>query len=433
VGTATYPAGSYVIKRNQPYGRLAKNLLERQQYPDARLNTYDDSGWSMGLAMGVDVVEVADTAILAVPTTPVDRVVPKGTLAGTGGRVIAVAHHGSNHMVTFRYLLRNVPMRVAEAAFAAGDSTYPAGSFLIEARHATAVRGLVDSLGLTATYLPSMPTVAAHDADVPRVAVYSQWSGTQNLGWYRLTFDEFRIPFDLIYKERVAQGNLRRDYDVIVVAEQNLARATVMQAPAARPVPYRKDARFPFLGMYGETDDMTGGFGQKGVDAVAAFLEQGGTLIAIGESARLPIEFGWARTVDKTPVPGLTAQRPLVEAEIVRPEHPVFYGFGRTVIPVKYVGGTPFKVGIADQENVLARYVGGDKAVLSGLMTGADSLKARPFAVDVPNAVKGRGRVLLFANNPIYRWQNHGEFGMVFNSLLNWNDLGPACRGGGAC
>jgi hypothetical protein len=268
---------------------------------------------------------------------------------------------------------------------------------------------------------------------VPRVAIYSQWSGTQNLGWYRLTFDEFRIPFDLIYKERVAQGNLRRDYDVIVVAEQNLARATVMQAPAARPVPYRKDARFPFLGMYGETDDMTGGFGQKGVDAVAAFLEQGGTLIAIGESARLPIEFGWARTVDKTPVPGLTAQRPLVEAEIVRPEHPVFYGFGRTVIPVKYVGGTPFKVGIADQENVLARYVGGDKAVLSGLMTGADSLKARPFAVDVPNAVKGRGRVLLFANNPIYRWQNHGEFGMVFNSLLNWNDLGPACRGGGAC
>ena len=30
----------------------------------------------------------------------------------------------------------------------------------------------------------------------------------------------------------------------------------------------------------------------------------------------------------------------------------------------------------------------------------------------------------MFANNPIYRWQNHGEFNMVFNTLLNWNDLG---------
>jgi hypothetical protein len=293
VGNTTYPAGSYIIKRDQPYGRLAKNLLERQDYPDARLSTYDDSGWSMGFAMGVDVVAVADTGILNAPVTNVDRVVPKGTLSGSGGNTIAVAHLGSNHMVTFRYLLRRIPMKVAEASFAAGDTTYPAGSFLIESRHANAVRTLVDSLGLTARYLPSPPTVRSHEADVPRVAIYSQWSGTQNLGWYRLTFDEFKVPFDLIYKERVRQGNLRRDYDVILVAEQNLSKNTVMQAAATRPVPYRKDPTYKFLGMYGETDDITGGFGQAGVDAIAAFLEAGGTLIAIGESARLPIEFGW--------------------------------------------------------------------------------------------------------------------------------------------
>ena len=87
-------------------------------------------------------------------------------------------------------------------------------------------------------------------------------------------------------------------------------------------------------------------------------------------------------------------------------------------------GGTPFKVGIANEANVLARYVGGDKAVISGLMTGADSLKSRPFAVDVPNAYKGMGRVIMFSNNPIYRWQNHGEFNMIFNSVINWNDAG---------
>jgi len=423
VGNVTYPAGSYIIKRDQPYGRLAKNLLERQDYPDARLNTYDDSGWSMGFAMGVDVVAVADTAILRAAVRPVDKVVLKGTLMGTRGSSIAVAHLGSNNMVAFRYLLRRVPMKIAEAGFAAGDTTYPAGSFLIDAKHANAVRPLVDSLGLTAAYLPQAPTVRMHDADVPRVAIYSQWSGTQNLGWYRLTFDEFKVPFDLIYKERVKQGNLRRDYDVILVAEQNLSKTTVMQAPASRAVPYRKDPTYKFLGMYGETDDITGGFGQTGVDAFASFLEAGGTLIAIGESARLPIEFGWARTVDKKPVAGLTAQRPLVEATITRPEHPVFYGVGKTTIPVKYVGGTPFTVGLADEGNVLARYVGGDKAVLSGLMTGADSLRSRPFAVDVPEAVKGRGRVIMFANNPIYRWQNHGEFNMVFNSLINWNDV----------
>jgi hypothetical protein len=64
IGTTTYPVGSYVIKRDQPYGRLAKNLIEKQQYPDARLTTYDDSGWSTGYAMNVDVVEITDSTIL---------------------------------------------------------------------------------------------------------------------------------------------------------------------------------------------------------------------------------------------------------------------------------------------------------------------------------------------------------------------------------
>jgi hypothetical protein len=59
--------------------------------------------------------------------------------------------------------------------------------------------------------------------------------------------------------------------------------------------------------------------------------------------------------------------------------------------------------------------------VLSGAMTGADQLRQKAFAVDIPHAHNGKGRVLLFTNNPIYRWQNHGEFNLVFNSLLNWS------------
>ena len=423
VGDTTYPAGSYVVKRDQPYGRLAKNLIEKQQYPDSRLQTYDDSGWSMGYAFNIEVVESADSSILKAKTTPVTTAKLSGKLAGTGTAGIAVAHLGSNNMISFRYKLRNVAMRVAEKSFTADGVEFPAGSFVITDNAAAAqVKAAVEEFGLTASALNSAPTVTSHDADVPRIAIYSQWIGTQNLGWYRFTFDKFGVPYDLIYKEQVAKGGLRSKYDVILVAEQPLGRNVVMAAPATKPQTYLKNDKYKFLGMYGETSDMSGGFGQVGVDAFADFLEQGGTLIAVGESARLPIEFGWAGTVDKTPVAGLTSQRPLVEGEIVKPEHPVFYGFATKKIPVKYVGGTPFKVGIANESNILARYVGGDAAVISGLMTGADSLKGRAFAVDVPQAYKGQGRVIMFSNNPIYRWQNHGEFNMVFNSVLNWND-----------
>jgi len=56
-------------------------------------------------------------------------------------------------------------------------------------------------------------------------------------------------------------------------------------------------------------------------------------------------------------------------------------------------------------------------------MRGADEIRDKAFAIDVPGGFAGKGRIIMFANNPIYRWQNHGEFNMVFNALMNWNDM----------
>jgi hypothetical protein len=313
---------------------------------------------------------------------------------------------------------------IADKAFTADGIEFPAGSFIVTGTPADlkSARTAAESLGLTAVALPSLPTVASHESKPPRVAIYSQWSGTQDLGWYRHAFDQLGIPFDLVYKERVMRGDLEADYDVVLMAAQNLGRGAVLAAPAARPQPYQKSAKYRFLGMYGETPDMSGGFGPLGVAAFTKFLEAGGTIIAAHTAVRFPIVFGFAKAIDSEPISGINAQRPLVEAEIVRSDHPVFYGFANRVFPVKFVPGqSVFRVGATDQDNVLARFVGGNDSVLSGLLVGADSLRQRAIAVDVPGASNGRGRVIMFANNPVYRWQNHGEFNMIFNAILNWD------------
>jgi 8-oxo-dGTP pyrophosphatase MutT (NUDIX family) len=436
IGDATYPAGSFVVKRDQPYGRLAKNLLERQDYPDPNLRTYDDSGWTMGLALNVEVKEIADRAILDVVVTPVTTAAWKGRVTGSGRAAMAVAHYGSNNMIAFRYRLRDLPMRTAAAAFKAGGLELPAGSLVVtDEAHFDAVRAAVEEFGLTGVALASVPAVAMHDADPPRIAIYSSWDrSTQETGWVRFTFDQFGIPYDLIFKERAREGDLRADYDVIVMPTQTLTRQAVFAPPAATPVPYMTDEKYRFLGMYGESPDITGGMGGEGVDAFAKFLDGGGTLITLGNASRFPAEFGLARSVDAS---GSTsnsfyAPRPLVEAEILRPDHPVFYGYTDARIPVKYLGGPLLSVAQADSGTVLGHYVGGEAAVLSGLMRGADEIRERPFAVDVAGGFTGRGRVILFATNPIYRWQNHGEFNMVFNAVLNWNDMAGAARPGPA-
>jgi Zinc carboxypeptidase len=426
VSDGSFPAGSFVIKRDQPYGRLAKNLLERQVFPDSNLRTYDDSGWTMGLAMLVDVKEIKDKAILDVPVTPVSEATAKARIAGSGAAGLAIAHYGSNKMISLRYKLRTVPMKIAEKSFTVDGVELPAGSFVVSnPPDLAAVKAAVNELGLTAVALSAQPAAPMHDADAPRIAVYSTWNGTQEIGWVRYTFDAFGVPYDLIYKERARQGNLRADYDVILMPTQTATRQAVFQPAAAKPVPYLKTEKFKFLGMYGESPDISGGMGGEGVDAFGQFLNAGGTLVALGEAVRFPADFGFARSVDasSSPTAAFYAPRPIVSAEIVKPEHPVFYGYNDRTIPIKYLGGPLMSVAAPDQTGVLARYVGGDGAVLSGLMKGADEIRQRPFAIDVPGGFSGKGRVVLFSNNPIYRWQNHGEFNMVFNALLNWNDL----------
>jgi hypothetical protein len=73
-----------------------------------------------------------------------------------------------------------------------------------------------------------------------------------------------------------------------------------------------------------------------------------------------------------------------------------------------------------DRPRVIARFTGDNASVLSGVMRGADQIRNRPMVVD---ARAGKGHVLVFANNPIYRWQTFGEQAMVFNALLFWNDF----------
>ena len=419
----TYPAGSYLIKRDQPYGRLAKNLLEKQNFPDDRLTTYDDSGWTMGYAMNVDVKPTADVAVLKASTTPVSTVKLTGTFKGTGTAGMAIAHYGSNNMISFRYATKSIPMKIAEKSFTAEGVEFPAGSFIVAAgADMAAVKAAAGKFGLTAASLSAAPTVATHDADLPRVAIYSSWQNTQELGWYRFTFDKFGIPYDLVFNDRIAKGDLKKDYDVILMAMQPVGCAQVMAPKAARPQPYKKTDKFKFLGAYGETDDMSGGFGQAGVDAFTKFFDAGGTLIAVNQAMRFPIDFGFAKTADTENLTGINAQRPLITAQIVKTDSVVFYGYKDTTIPIKYLGGPSLKVNGSDAGRVLGRYVGGDDSRLSGLFSGGDALKDKPFAVDIPGAHDGKGRVILFANNPIYRWQNHGEFNMVFNSILNWND-----------
>ena len=423
-----FPAGSLVIKRDQPYGRLAKILLEKQDFPDPNLRTYDDTAWTMGLMAHAKVIESADHSILDVPVEPVDKFEPRGTISGSAtASAYAVLENGSNSMITLRYRLRDVRVRAVEQAFKAGGQEMPAGSFIIGGDSYAKLKAACEPLGLTAVALSSPPAVPMHDVDLPRLAIYSTWGSTQEVGWVRHAFDYFEIAFDLIYKERVRQGNLRAAYDVIVIPNQGRgAKGLVYDIePRGKPLAYTKTEQFKNLGMYGSSEDITGGMGLEGVIEFQKFVGAGGVLITLGGASAFAAEFGIARRIEAgRPSPQFYAPGPIVQAEILRPVHPIFYGYPDKTVPVRWANGPLLTVQERDREQqVLARFPGGDQSVLSGLMKGANEIRNRPAIVDVP---VGQGRVLMFATNPCYRWQNYGEFNMLFNAVMHYNDIQPS-------
>ncbi|MGD9902699.1 MAG: M14 family zinc carboxypeptidase [Vicinamibacterales bacterium] len=437
-GEARIAAGSYLVRLNQPYGRLARTLLEKQTYPDASLRTYDDSAWTMGLASDIDVRAVDDAAVLTSPAELVAAdVATVGAISGQLGQVVAVKHTGALGLITLRHRLKDVAVRGARAPFSTPAGEFPAGSFLIETGpHAERITTEVRALGLTAAALPAMPEVATVDVDLPRLAVYTTWANTEKVGWVRLAFDRFEIPYDLIHKDHVQPGaRLRSRYDVIVVPHQTQnAKALVYEQPKlSRPLPYKRQDRFKSLGMYAETDDVRGGMGILGVAELAAFVDAGGVLMTFGVSSYFPADFGLARTVDaQRPQGNWYAPGPYVQTEAVDAAHPLLYGLRAKTLPVRWADGPLLQVAGSNPETaaftgtipntakVVLRFPGGDASVLSGLMRGADQLRNRPALVDAP---VGKGRVLLYVMNPIYRWQTFGEHGLVFNGLLYWNDL----------
>ena len=176
--------------------------------------------------------------------------------------------------------------------------------------------------------------------------------------------------------------------------------------------------------MYGQSEDITGGMGLPGVAELDKFVNEGGVLITLGASSFLPAEIGITRTVNAArTTPAFYAPGPIVECEIVNPNHPIFYGYTQRVLPVRWAGG-PLTVPAEERRHaVLAQFPGLDKSVLSGLMRGVAETRNRPAIVDEP---VGQGRVILFSTNPAYRWQNLGEFNMLANSILNFNDFPKA-------
>ncbi len=507
------PLGSYIIRMDQPYSRMADMLLDTQYYSTNDPRPYDDTGWTLGPLRNVKTLRITDAAILKAPMTLVDTaakfdgggVIPphseKGKAAASA-KFYVINATGEPSLATLRFRLKDVKFYAAEDGFEAGGQKFVPGTFILPLEGNPAdldlrLNAAARELGVRVTSAESVPDVARHEVSVPRIALMHNWTDTQNEGWFRLALEETGVPYAYISDITVrTTPDLREKYDVILFPptfyglEQILngipSRTNADGSEAGGPIPWEQTSTTPNFGLIDHAADIRGGLGYEGVAHLKKFIEDGGLFMPIGPSTHLPIDLGITDTVSIKDTHQLQARGMIARATVEDKADPITYGYDDSV-GIYFNQGPVFSVSVAgrfgrffaddgggsrpsgrgsltdpdipqgrpwtapeppvhrsraEQEvyvnpdlrsylssflpppslypRVVLRFADEKSLWISGMLAGASELAEAPAIVDVP---VGRGHVVLFATNPMWRQETQGEFMLLLNAALNFDHL----------
>lgn len=303
----TFPKGSYVVRMDQPYSRMADMMLDLQYFNINDPRPYDDVGWTMGPLYNVKTVRVDDAKILSAPMNLVkDLAVPGGVEKLKRGKIRAffINQNADNPLATFRFKNADLKMHAAEKGFEVEKKKFNAGTYIIKTEeNAENLEALLDEAGKTCGFIAwssgELPDVPMHEVTVPRVALMHTWQSTQTEGWVRVALDELKIPYDYISVHDLRDnGQLRDKYDVILFGPSSSSALSIVQGVTGdKPMPWIKTELTPNLGRQDSTDDMRGGIELEGVLHLRDFVNDGGLLITLTSSSSLPIHFGLAQGI----------------------------------------------------------------------------------------------------------------------------------------
>jgi hypothetical protein len=337
VGDVEYPAGSYVVRMDQPYSRMADMLLDKQYFNINDPRPYDDVGWTLGPLFNVKTVRVDDVSVLSAPMTLVKGEVrsPGGlTRLGSGaGQAFLVNHNADNALASFRFKVKDLKIKAAEKAFESNGKKFNAGTFIIKASENSGnLESLLDQAGKDYGFgiyaVPAIPDVPVHEVAVPRVAVMHTWQNTQTEGWLRIALDELQIPYDYISVLAVRDNaRLRDKYDVIIFGPSGDALSTVAGISGDKPIAWKKTPLTPNLGTNDSTDDMRGGLELEGVLHLRDFVKEGGLFITLATSSALPVQFGLSGGISIRQTTNLWARGGVYKTDVSDKTSPIVYGY----------------------------------------------------------------------------------------------------------
>jgi hypothetical protein len=397
-----YVAGTYVIPMSQVFGRYAKDLLEPQVYPEVRRGPnapaeppYDVTAWSLGMLLGVNADFINTPLPRELQLSPIQTEPrPAGGITGSGLR-FSFEYAGADTAIAINRLLKGGG-RVEFDRASSIVATRVARELMAETAREFGLRvSATEDTGDPPAGEPPMVLTRS-----PRVALYTPWTGgNMDEGWTRWVLEQYGFEPTSVNNEIIRRGGLRQRFDVLVLADQ-LPRE-ILDGYAAETI----------------RPEFRGGIGELGMEAIARFVGDGGTLVTFGAAADLAI--------DRLPIPVRNLKRTLRREQHygpgailnlqIDPAHPLAQGLAPETFA--FYTNSPFFApidGFTSYKTTVAARFAAVNAVASGWLQGEELMAGRAAVLSVD---MNPGRVVLFGIRPQHRGQTHATFPLLFNAL----------------
>ena len=416
-GDVTWPAGSHLVRLDQPAGTFAKTLLEVQAYPDLRkwpggppAPPYDIAGHTLPIQMGVRAVAIDQPLAADLPTRMYDEIpYPQGSVTGEGEAAFGFDVTSNQSTRAINALLgEDVPVyRLTETAsgLAAGAAVVPGGDDRRERLDRVAAE-----TGITIRALTAGGPLIGRQQERSRLGVYQPWTACIDEGWARWVLEHYGFVYETLHNADIRQGNLRARFDAILIPE--MTPEELVQG---------RDEK----GRYGDPypPEYTGGLGDLGLDELMTFTRAGGSLVVIDRSSSAIVEH-FALPV-RLPLRGVKEEEFFCPGSLLRvvmdTSHPLGWGLPRETA-VLFMHSVVFEP-TDPSATVVARYPNADPN-LSGWILGEEKIEGKAALVDV---AFGAGHVVLAGFRPYFRAQTRGTYRVLFNAIARagFGETGP--------
>jgi len=456
-----YPANSYIVKTAQAFRPHVLDMFEPQDHPDdipyagaSPTPPYDVAGWTLAYQMGVQFDRILDGFDGPFEALKDYAKVPAGAVKSAQGP----AGYYFSHKATNSFIAINRLLAANEEVLWLKDGPLGVGTFYVTAKPSTMPilqKAAVD-LGLTFEPASSAPSGPSAKLRKLRIGLADHVGGGMSAGWTRLIFKNFEFPFvedvNDVFPPDINAGNLRAKYDVLVFNGESLGGGGGGRgggagfAPAAggdmppdtaggaqgggrggrgagqQAARAANDDRPPPLPEPEKYARRRGNISAEGFKALQQFVEEGGTIIAIGSSANGAIQqFKLPLTNHLVKADGTAVQRSeyYVPGSVLRvavdPNNPLAHGYGDQT-DIFFSNSAVWDLGKTASGPAVrpVAWFASETPLRSGWAWGQKILNK---GIEMAETTIGKGRVILFGNELLFRSSPHGSYKFFFNGL----------------